>query len=81
MHPEPALQGNKAASVRERVIDNCEPRDAHDDINKRRRHRSGDNTSRGYHEHRGERYDSMKDRSPSPEPPGPLVFNKTIRRT
>jgi hypothetical protein len=31
--------------------------------------------------HRGRRYDSSEDRSPSPEPPGPLVFSKAIRET
>jgi hypothetical protein len=31
--------------------------------------------------HRGGRYNSSKDCSPSPEPPGPRVFSKTIRRT
>jgi hypothetical protein len=31
--------------------------------------------------HRGGRYDSSEDRSPSPEPPGPQVFSKTIRET
>jgi hypothetical protein len=28
----------------------------------------------------GSRYDSKEDRSPSPEPPGPLVLSKAIRR-
>jgi hypothetical protein len=31
--------------------------------------------------HRGGRYDSSEDHSPSPEPPCPRVFSKTIRRT
>jgi hypothetical protein len=31
--------------------------------------------------HRGGRYDSSEDRSPSPEPPGPRVFSKAIRET
>jgi hypothetical protein len=35
---------------------------------------------RGYHPRRGGRYDSEKDRSPSPEPPGPRVFSRAIRR-
>jgi hypothetical protein len=35
---------------------------------------------RGYHPKRGGRYDSEEDRSPSPEPPGPRVFSRAIRR-
>jgi hypothetical protein len=35
---------------------------------------------RGYHPRRGGRYDSGEDRSPSPEPPGPQAFSRTIRR-
>jgi hypothetical protein len=35
---------------------------------------------RGYHPRRGGRYDSEEDRSPSPEPPGPRVFSRAIRR-
>jgi hypothetical protein len=35
---------------------------------------------RGYHPRRGGRRDSEEDRSPSPEPPGPQVFSRAIRR-
>jgi hypothetical protein len=35
---------------------------------------------RGYHPRRGGRCDSEQDRSPSPEPPGPRVFSRAIRR-
>jgi hypothetical protein len=35
---------------------------------------------RGYHLRRGGRYDSGEDRSPLPEPPGPQVFSRVIRR-
>jgi hypothetical protein len=35
VHPEPAPQWNKAASVREHIVDNRKPRDAHDNINER----------------------------------------------
>jgi hypothetical protein len=35
---------------------------------------------RGYHPRHGGRYDSEEDRSPSPEPPGPRVFSRAIRR-
>jgi hypothetical protein len=34
----------------------------------------------GYHPKRGGCYDSEEDRSPSPEPPGPRVFSRAIRR-
>jgi hypothetical protein len=33
VHPELAPRGNKAAPIREHIVDNCEPRDAHNDIN------------------------------------------------
>jgi hypothetical protein len=36
---------------------------------------------RGYHPRHGGRYDNEEDRSPSPEPPGPRVFSRAIRRT
>jgi hypothetical protein len=35
---------------------------------------------RCYHPKRGGRYDSEEDQSPSPEPPGPRVFSRAIRR-
>jgi hypothetical protein len=35
---------------------------------------------RGYHPRREGHYDSEEDRSPSPEPPGPRVFSRAIRR-
>jgi hypothetical protein len=35
---------------------------------------------RGYHPRRGGRYDSEENRSPPPEPPGPRVFSRAIRR-
>jgi hypothetical protein len=35
---------------------------------------------RGYHPRRGGRCNSEEDRSPSPEPPGPRVFSRAIRR-
>jgi hypothetical protein len=74
-------QWNKAASIRERIADNREPRDACDNITEHQRRNCGDDAARGYHEHRGGRYDSSEDWSPSPEPPGPRVFSKAIRET
>jgi hypothetical protein len=45
-----------------------------------RRARLEEKVRRGYHLRRGGRYDSEEDRSPSPEPPGPRVFSRAIRR-
>ena len=44
----------------------------------RRRHHDSEGPARGYHPHRGGRYDSGEDRSPSPEPLGPRVFSRAI---
>jgi hypothetical protein len=45
-----------------------------------RRARLEEGVRRGYHPKRGGRYNSEEDRSPSPEPPGPRVFSRAIRR-
>jgi hypothetical protein len=48
-----------------------------------RRHRRAcleEKVRRGYHPRHGGRYDSEEDRSPSPEPLGPRVFSRAIRR-
>jgi hypothetical protein len=45
-----------------------------------RRARLEERVRRGYHPKRGGRYDSEEDWSPSPEPPGPRVFSRAIRR-
>jgi hypothetical protein len=45
-----------------------------------RRARLDEKVRRGYHPRRGGRCDSEEDRSPSPEPPGPRVFSRAIRR-
>jgi hypothetical protein len=45
-----------------------------------RRARLEEKVRRCYHPRRGGRYDSEEDRSPSPEPPGPWVFSRAIRR-
>ena len=47
-------------------------------VSRRRRH-DNEGPAQGYHPHRGGRYDSGEDRSPSPEPPGPRVFSRAIR--
>jgi hypothetical protein len=45
-----------------------------------RRTRLDEKVRRGYHPRRGGRCASEEDRSPSPEPPGPRVFSRAIRR-
>ena len=55
-----------------------EARNGHHVGSRRRRH-DHDGAARGYRVHRGGRYDSGEDRSPSPGPPGPRVFSKAIR--
>jgi hypothetical protein len=53
-----------------------------DDEHHRRDHRARleEKVRRGYHPRHGGRYDSEEDQSPSPEPPGPRVFSRAIRR-
>jgi hypothetical protein len=45
-----------------------------------RRARLEEKVRQGYHPRRGGCYDNEEDRSPSPEPPGPRVFSRAIRR-
>jgi hypothetical protein len=45
-----------------------------------RRARLEERVCRGYHPRREGRYDGEEDLSPSPEPPGPRVFSRAIRR-
>jgi hypothetical protein len=45
-----------------------------------RRARLEEKVRQGYHPRRGGHYDSKEDRSPSPEPLGPQVFSRAIRR-
>jgi hypothetical protein len=44
------------------------------------RARLDEKVRRGYHPRRGGRCNNEEDRSPSPEPPGPRVFSRAIRR-
>jgi hypothetical protein len=48
----------------------------------RRDHRARleEKVHQGYHPRRGGHCDSEEDQSPSPEPPGPQVFSRAIRR-
>ena len=79
VHSVPAKQ-DKAPPAYDRGTNEQAPRDARDVINNHRKHK-GDGATYGYHPRRGGRDDSGEDGSPSPEPPGPRVFSKTIRRT
>jgi hypothetical protein len=62
--------------VHNRLRDNCQPQTVHDRLGGRARQQE----TSGYRPRRGGRYDTTEDRSPSPEPPGPQVFSKAIRR-
>ena len=55
-------------------------RDARNTLDARRRARSDEReeASRGYHPRRGGHYDSVEDRSPSPDLPGPQAFGRHI---
>ena len=61
-----------------RLGDRREAQGDHDVVSRRWCH-DNDGPARGYHPHRGGRYGSGEDRSPSPGPPGPQVFSKAIR--
>jgi hypothetical protein len=70
VHTEHTGDGTHAA--RDRLGDEQHRRD--------RRARLEERVCRGYHPRRGGCYKSEEDRSPSPEPPGPRVFSRAIRR-
>ena len=70
----------KAPSVHDHLSDRREAQGDHDVVSKRRR-QDNDGPTQGYHPHRGGRYDSEEDHSPSLGPPGPRVFSKAIRGT
>jgi hypothetical protein len=62
--------------VHDRLLDNRHPQAVHDRLGGR----AQQHKTFGYRPRRGGRYDNWEDRSPSPEPPGPQVFSKTIHR-
>jgi hypothetical protein len=70
VHTEHTRDGTPAAQ--DRLGDEQHHRD--------RRARLEERVHRGYHPRRGGRYDNEEDWSPSPEPPGPRVFSRAIRR-
>jgi hypothetical protein len=68
--------------VRERILytrGKAQDGDARNVINTRRTGNTETRAVAGYHPRRGGRYDSREDRSPTPEPPGTLVFSREIR--
>jgi hypothetical protein len=67
------LTGDETPTARDRLGDEQHRHD--------HRARLEENVRRGYHPRRGGCYDSEEDRSPSPEPPGPRVFSRAIRRS
>jgi hypothetical protein len=64
--------GERTLAARDRLSDEQHRRD--------RRACLEEKVRRGYHPRHGGRYDSEEDRSPTPEPPGPRVFSRAIRR-
>jgi hypothetical protein len=70
VHTERTLDGTPAAP--DRLGDEQHHHD--------RRTRLEEKVHRGYHPRRGGRYNSEENRSRSPEPPGPRVFSRAIRR-
>jgi hypothetical protein len=70
VHPERTR--DKAPAARERLGNEHHHLD--------HRARLDEKVRRGYHPRRGGRCNSEEDRSPSPEPPGPRVFSRAIRR-
>jgi hypothetical protein len=77
---QPANQGR--TPVRERILDargQAQDGDARNVINARRAGNTEARAAAGYHPRWGGRYDSRKDHSPTPEPPGTRVFSREIR--
>jgi hypothetical protein len=76
---QPANQGR--TPVRERILDTrgqAQDGDARNVINTRRAGNTETRAVVGYHPRQGRHYDSRKDRSPTPEPPGTRVFSREI---
>ena len=69
VRPEPAWAptANRAPLVHDRLGGRCLAQGDHD------------GAAWGYQLHRGGRYDSGEDHSPSPGPPSPRVFSKAVR--
>jgi hypothetical protein len=74
MHPTPTRE--RAPTVRDCLQDSHQPQAIHDCLGGCVRHHE----TYGYCPQWGGHYDSREDRSTSPEPPGPQVFSKAIRR-
>jgi len=80
VRPEPARAPtiNRVPLLHDRLGNRREVQGDHEVVSRRRCH-DNEGPAQGYHPHRGGRYDSGEDRSPSPEPPGPRVFSRAIR--
>ena len=76
--PDRAPIAHRVPMLLDRLGNRREVQGDHEVVSRRRRH-DNEGPARGYHPHRGGRYDSEEDRSPSPEPPGPRVFSRAIR--
>jgi hypothetical protein len=77
---QPANQGR--TPVRERILDargQAQDGDACNVINACRKGEAEARAAACYHPQRGGRYDNLKDRSPTPEPPGTRAFSREIR--
>jgi hypothetical protein len=91
--PEPSVHAGRATEhpanpgrtpAKERLLDTrgkAQDGDARNVINARRTSKAEARAAAGYHPRRGGCYDSDKDRSPTPEPPGTRVFSREIRAT
>jgi hypothetical protein len=77
VHPTPTRE--RAPMVHNQLRDNRQPHGVHDHLGEHVRHHDRHHETYDYHPRQGSRYDSREDRSPSPEPLGPQVFNKAIR--
>ena len=80
VRPEPARAPtiNRVPLLHDRLGNRREVQGDHEVVSRRRCH-DNEGPTRGYHPHRGGRYDSGEDRSPSPGPPGPRVVTRAIR--
>jgi hypothetical protein len=79
---QPTNQGR--TPVRERILDTrgqAQNDDARNVINTRWTGNAEIRAATGYHPWRGRHYDSLEDRSPTPEPTGAHVFSREIRTT
>jgi hypothetical protein len=89
--PEPSVHAGRVTEhpanpgrtpAKERLLDTrgqARDGDARNVINARQTSKAEARAAAGYHPRRGGRYDSDEDRSPTPKPPGTLLFSREIR--